>query len=193
MTNTIDYTSVEVPDDEPPENYHYTQRRAELLELIFRAGSPSRISQTELAKRYDVTQSQISQDIDALAEFIDETLGDRAKVTIQAAYRRILDDLLNEDDWRAKKAAWDIVRDWAELLFETGDLEREPRRSEFDVRSRHSEVAYTVVREGEDEPLPTTDDGAGGETVDYEALGFTSAPVTVDVETTGRVRGESDE
>lgn len=62
-----------------------------------------------------------------------------------------------------------------------------------DVRSRHSEVAYTVVRAGKDDPLPTTEavDG-GGEMVDYEALGFTSSPATVDVETTGE-RGGRDE
>lgn len=61
-----------------------------------------------------------------------------------------------------------------------------------DVRSRHSEIAYTIVREGEDEPLPTTEDDGGGETVDYEALGFTSGPVAVDVEPTGGERGESE-
>lgn len=67
-----------------------------------------------------------------------------------------------------------------------------------DVRSRHSEIAYTVVREGEDEPLPTVDAGVAsetgaGETVDYEAIGFTSGPATVDVEAAGGERGERDE
>lgn len=48
-----------------------------------------------------------------------------------------------------------------------------------DVRSRHAGIAYTIVREGEDADLPTTDEGA----VDHAALGFTKAPVSIEVET----------
>lgn len=193
MTNNIDYSNVDIPNDKSPENYHYTERRAEILQLIFNAGSPSRISQTGLAKRYGVTQGQISQDVDALGDFVDEALGQRAKLTTRAAFERVIDDLLEEDDWRAKKAAWDIVMDWSEWLADRGALDREPRRSELDVdmRSRHAEVAYQVVREGDDEPLPTTDEG-GEERVDYEELGFTSGPAEIPVDA-AEERGERDE
>jgi hypothetical protein len=50
------------------------------------------------------------------------------------------------------------------------------------MRSHHSEVAYTIVREGGDEPLPTIEATDGtGEQVDHEAIGFTNGPVGVEV------------
>lgn len=58
------------------------------------------------------------------------------------------------------------------------------------MRSRHAEVSYQIVREGDDEPLPTTDEGEGS-TVDYAELGFTSAPEEIDVEVPDQ--GEADE
>jgi len=183
MTNKIDYSTIEIPDDEPPEEYHYTARRAELLEHILREGSPSAINQSRLAERFDVTQGQISQDVDALGEHIADGLGGRATLETRAAFERIRRELFDEGEW---KDAWEVIVDWNEWLADMGEQHREPDRSELDVdvRSRHSEVAYQVVREGENEPLPTTevetDDGTD-EQVDHEALGFTSGPVGVEV------------
>lgn len=180
MSHEIDYSAVEIPDDKPLENYHYTERRADILEIVIRAGSPSRMRQQDLADRYGVDQSTISRDMDAISDHVSEQLGNRAELTARAAFNRVLNDLLDEEDWRAKKAAFDCVMDWSEWLADRGELDRAPRRSEIDmdVRSRSSEVSYRVVREGEDDPLPETDDGS----TDYEALGFTSGPAEIDVE-----------
>lgn len=185
MTHNIDYTTVDVPTEKSREEYHYTERRAEILNRILEAGSPNRMRQEDLAGRYGVDQSTISRDIEAIGDYVAEHLGNRAKLTTRAAFERVVNDLLDEDDWRAKKAAFDVVMDWSEWLADRGELDRAPRRSEvdMDVRSRHSEVSYQIVREGEDEPLPTTETGDGEETVDYEALGFSSGPSEIDVET----------
>ena len=182
MSHEIDYSAVEIPANKSRGDYHYTERRAEILDLVIRAGSPSRMRQQDLADRYGVDQSTISRDMDAIGDHISEQLGNRAELTTRAAFERVLNDLLSvEDDWRAKKAAFDCVMDWSDWLADRGELDRAPRRSEIDmdVRSRSSEVSYQVVREGEDEPLPETDDGS----TDYEALGFTSGPTEIDVET----------
>lgn len=185
MANNIDYATVEVPADKSPANYQYTERRAEILEIVLSAGSPSRMRQQDLADRYDVDQSTISRDMDAIGDHVAEHLGNRAKLTTRAAFQRVVNDLLDEEDWRAKKAAFDVVMDWSEWLADRGELDRAPRRSELDIdmRSRHSEVSYQVVREGEDEPLPMTETDDGEQTVDYEALGFSSGPAELDVET----------
>ena len=187
MTHNIDYATVDVPAEKSPADYQYTERRADILDVVLRAGSPNRMRQSDLADRYDVDQSTISRDMDAISDYVAEQLGNRAKLTTRAAFQRVVNDLLDEDDWKAKKAAFDVVMDWSEWLADRGELERAPRRSEVDMdvdmRSRRSEVSYQVVREGEDEPLPTTETDDGEETVDYEALGFSSGPAEIDVET----------
>jgi len=184
MTNNLpDYTSIEPPDGTPIEEYTTHERRAEILQLVERAGSPFGITQARLAERYGVHASTISRDMDRLRESVDEHLGRDAKLTTRALYANVVRDLLDADDWRAKKAAWEVVRDWNDWLADLGEQHREPRQSEVDIDVRREELAYTIVREGDD-ALPTTDDG--DETrVDYEALGFSSAPADVDVEDPG--------
>jgi hypothetical protein len=183
MTHNTDYTNVDIPDDKPPEEYHYTERRAELLQFIERAGSPARMNQSDLADRYGVDQSQVSRDLDALGEFVEDALGSRATLTTRALFKRVVTDLLDEDDWRAKKAAWEVTREWNDWLADTGHQHREPDKAEVDVDmdARTTEVSYTIVREGDLEELPTTDGGA----VDHEAVGFTKAPASIDVEAPG--------
>ena len=50
----VNYEAVDIPDDKPPSEYHWTERRAEILQLIEKAGHPDSISPTRLADRYDV-------------------------------------------------------------------------------------------------------------------------------------------
>lgn len=181
MTDNLpDYSGLEPPDDTPPEEYSTHERRAALLQQVLDAGSPFAITQAREAERFDVHESTISRDMDRLRESVDELLGQNAKLTTRAVYESIISELLEETDWKAKKAAWDIVMDWNEWLADLGEQHREPQRSEVDVQSRHSEVSYQVVREGDAEALPTTNDDAS-EDVDHDDLGFTSGPAEIDV------------
>ena len=50
----VNHEAVDIPDDKPPSEYHWTERRAEILQLIAKAGHPDSISPTRLADRYDV-------------------------------------------------------------------------------------------------------------------------------------------
>lgn len=187
MTDNLpDYTSVKPPDGTPPEDLTTHERRAEILRLVERAGSPFAITQARLAERYDVHESTISRDMDRLRESVDEHLGRDAKLTTRSLYGKVVRELLEADDWRAKKAAFDVVMDWNDWLADIGEQHREPRQSEVDVDVRREELAYTVVREGE-VSLPTA--GDEDDSVDYEAIGFTNAPVSVDVDSPG---GEGD-
>ena len=49
----VNHEAVDIPDDKPPSEYHRTERRAEILQLIETAGHPGSISPTRLADRYD--------------------------------------------------------------------------------------------------------------------------------------------
>jgi hypothetical protein len=182
VTQDIDYANISIPEDEPPEEYHYTARRAEILQRIEEVGSPAGVNQSELAERYDVDPSQISRDFDALGEYVAEALGSRDKLATRAMFHRVVRDLLEEDDWRATKAAWDVVSEWNDWLADLGEQHREPDKSEVDVEmdARTAEVSYTIVRgaEGDADPLPTSDEGD----VDYEDLGFTTAPASIEVD-----------
>ena len=173
-----DYTTVRVPDEKPPDEYTPHERRADLLRRCISAGSPYAVNQTDQAERYDVDRSTVSRDMKRLRESIGDTLGDDAKLTTKTIFERTLLDLRQADDWRASKAAFDCMMKWNDWLADLGLQEREPDRAEVDVRSRSVDVEYQIVREGEEDPLPTDED----ETVDHDALGFTSGPVGVGVD-----------
>ena len=150
MANQIDYHAVEIPRDKPPAEYHYTQRRAELLQMILRAGSPYAISrsQRELADRYDVSQGQISHDLKALGAFVGDRIGDSAKLQTRAAFEKIYEDLkdaTDEDgnpDYRARKMAWDMVIDFNNWLGDTRE------REEFEERLAEIEEQLTTNGNG---------------------------------------------
>ena len=182
--NLPDYSGVNPPDDKRPEEFTHHERRADLLRRCIQAGSPFAVNQSALARRYGIDRSTVCRDMKRLRESVDETLGNDAKLTARAVFERALLDLRNAEDWRASKAAFDAVMDWQQWLVEIGEQHREPDRSEVDVdmRSRTVDVSYQVVREGEDTPLPTTEDD---DTVDHEALGFTSSPTGIDVDSPG--------
>lgn len=180
--NLPDYSTIKPPEEKPKAEFGHHERRADLLRRAISAGSPYAINQSDLADDYDVDRSTVCRDMKRLRESVNEALGDDAKLTARAVFERTLLDLRQADDWRASKAAFDVVMDWQNWLAELGEQHREPDRSELDVdvRSRNVDVSYQVVREGDDEPLPTIEDG---DDVDHDALGFTSWPAEIDVKT----------
>jgi len=118
-SNTVDYRSVDLPDtaDKPRSEWHYTERRAELLQLIKEAGHPGDINQTELAERYDVSQQQISKDMDRLGESIRASLDkNRRALAVNATVQRSIRGLLDEGEWY--KAA-ELALEWDEWVSES--------------------------------------------------------------------------
>jgi hypothetical protein len=173
MTNNLpDYTELEPPTDTPPTEYSTHERRAELLRIMERKGGPYAVNLSQLSDQYDVHRSTLSRDRDRLKESIQDQLGEGARLEKWMLYQHVVQELLEADDWRATKAAWEVRADYDDWLGEIGEQYREPDRVEADVEvdARRTEISYTVVREeGE---LPTDDEGG----VDYEDIGFTRAP-----------------
>lgn len=100
-----DYSAVKVPA-KPPTEFTYAERRAELLQLVEQAGHPASLNQTELADRYDVSQQQISKDLDRLDEYIRESLSDRRDLEIRSVLRRSMQGLLQQEEYyQAAKVA----------------------------------------------------------------------------------------
>jgi hypothetical protein len=136
----VNYEAVDIPDDKPPSEYHWTERRAEILQLIEKAGHPDSISPTRLADRYDVSKSQISQDKSRLQEFIVEQIDEPAVDAITSTvFQTAVQELMDNDEYR--KAA-KTVADWNDWLGDRGHVEREPDRLEANVSL---DITETVV------------------------------------------------
>ena len=147
MDNSSEYNEIEVPDV-PSDEFTTEQRRADLLRRIFDAGAPSAINQSRVAERYGVHRSTICRDMKQLREYVAERIGEDAKLTARAVFERTLSDLREAEDWRASKAAFDVVMDWQEWLQTTGEQQREPDR--LDVQATETD-AVRVTFGDEDE------------------------------------------
>ena len=133
-SNQPDYAAVSIPS-KPPTEYDHVERRAELLQQVRDLGHPSMIHQGEAAERYGVSQQQISKDLDRIAEYVDENLGARHELTIDAVFQRSIQGLLEEGEYR--KAAR-TATDYDEWVTERTDLEEIQEQLEF-LKNAHQE------------------------------------------------------
>ncbi|ALG82918.1 hypothetical protein [Halanaeroarchaeum sulfurireducens] len=143
--NDVDYAAVEIPEGKPPGEYHWTERRAEILQLIKKAGHPDSISPTRLANRYDVTKGQISQDKDRLRDHITNQLNEgRVDAITATVFENAIKELIENDEYRkaAKTAA-----EWHDWMADRGHVPREPDRLE--LSGADDWRAY--IRTGDDE------------------------------------------
>lgn len=118
--NSPDYSGVEIPSTKPSTDFSVEERRAELLQIITELGHPSRVNQTELADRYGVSQPMIHKDLNALADHVQDRLGDRHELEIESVFRRSIKGLLDEGEWR--KAA-QTAKDYSDWMTDRSDLE----------------------------------------------------------------------
>jgi hypothetical protein len=118
----IDYRSIDVPDDKPPEEYSYAERRAEILRRIEDAGHPGLVNGAELGRRYDVARQSIYNDFDVLGEYVADTVGERVDLKINAVFNKAIRGLLQQKEYRkaAKTAA--EFGEWVEARHEIEDL-----------------------------------------------------------------------
>lgn len=112
MSRDIDYRSVEVPEQKDPENYTYAERRAEILDLIEKRGSPRLVNGSRLADRYGCTRQMIHKDLNRLAEWASETQGDREVLEGDALYWRCIQGLLEDDEYRKAAQTLSDYHDW---------------------------------------------------------------------------------
>ncbi len=126
-SNQPNYAAIEIPS-KPPTEYNHVERRAELLQQVHDLGHPSMIHQGEAAERYGVSQQQISKDLDRIAEYVEENLGARHELSIDAVFQRSIRGLLEEGEYR--KAAR-TAKDYDEWVTGRTDLEEIREQLEF--------------------------------------------------------------
>lgn len=147
--NDVDYRSVDTPESKPPEEYHWTERRAEILQLIEKAGHPRAVSPTRLADRYDVSKGQISQDKTRLQEYIVKGLDEhRVDATTATVFETAIEELMDNGEFR--KAA-QTAAEWNDWLADRGHVDREPDRVEANVSLEDQFMSNLKNYHGEDD------------------------------------------
>lgn len=155
-----EYATISPAEEKDREDYTYIERRAELYRMLKKYGHPRNIEmkQTELAKRYNVDQAQISRDFKRLREYFRARAGDRTIGETEMLGEKVVEEIIDQaqdmkdtaedleaaGDFRAaakmrERAAdlWSKAQDnqmqLNEFLFDTGQLEEEPDKVEMDV------------------------------------------------------------
>lgn len=123
----IDYDSIDIDESKSRAEYHYTERRSDILTRIREAGHPRAFTQRDLAEDYDCSVSTINSDMQALAEFIDGTLGNRRPFVSDLVFQKAIRELIDEGEWRD---AARTVKEWGEFVDEYKTLEEINERLE---------------------------------------------------------------
>jgi len=168
--NTPNYRQIRVPEDVPPEEYSYSQRRAEILQLIEEAGHPDALNQAQLGRRYEVDRSSICRDFKRLREFLRETIGDHRHAVSATVFRKAIREHVEAGEW---SDAIDAVESWNDWLREEGARDTEPE--ELAVEMSASDRYADLVGQASSDPLS-----------DVEGVAATGPPAN------GHGDGESD-
>jgi len=123
--NNINYFEVKIPENKSPKKFTFTERRAEILQLIMEAGHPGNIHQTKLAERYGVTQGQISQDISAIRKNFNKQSKEDIEFITEIVYQKCIKSLLKEKKYLD---ASKVIESWNKWLFNTGKLDKAPEK-----------------------------------------------------------------
>ena len=117
------YHEVTLPDDKPRDEYSYTERRAAILKVIEQRGHPWGLNKSQLARQFGVSDVQIHKDLDRIKEYYSNRIGTDAKSATEIAYKRILQEQLNNDELDKARRTLDSWNSW---LQDTGHQEKEP-------------------------------------------------------------------
>lgn len=129
MSDSPDYASITIPADEDPSEYHYTARRAAILQVIKRTGTPASVNRRQAGERFGVSRQTIQNDIDALAEYVTENIGgERAAFTANTVFETSVRELLADEEY---EAAARVAEKWMNWLGDIGALEQAADKQEI--------------------------------------------------------------
>jgi hypothetical protein len=137
MSN-VDYSQIPVPDGKPPEEFTYNERRAEILKLLEQKGHQWGFNKAELARRYGIDRKMVYKDFDRVKDWYRDRIGSDAKEASDLAYRRIVQEHMDNGDYEKARRALDSWNSWLE---DRGIEEKEPDT----IRHEGIEVTSEVV------------------------------------------------
>jgi transposase-like protein len=122
------YHEVTLPDNKPRDEYSYTERRAAILKVIEQRGHPWGLNKSQLARQFGVSDVQIHKDLDRIKEYYSNRIGTDAKSATEIAYKRILQEQLDNDELDKARRTLDSWNSW---LQDTGHQEKEPDKHDM--------------------------------------------------------------
>lgn len=143
MAQDIDYRATNVPDDKRPDEYTYAERRAEVLDLVEKAGYPGALNQSELARRYDCTPQNIYKDMNILREFIVEEIDEtRTDSFSKSVFEKSIRELVEQGEHKDAVTAVSKYNSW---LFDRGYQDKEPEKQEIDQNTNVEGVSEITM------------------------------------------------
>lgn len=124
-----DYRDVPLPEDLSECNK--VQRRAYLWQRVDEEGHPTLIDKPTEAERLDVSLRQVYYDMEAVREFVSETLGTRHVAENVSVFEKAKREALRAGEY---KEAVDVLMKEAEWLADRGAIEEEPDKKEVSWR-----------------------------------------------------------
>ena len=124
-----DYDSLEPPTDEPREEWHYSHRRAWILEhQVLAKGSLDAVNWSELAEMFSKSKSTLHKDKRRLAEYLaadvnEEEVRARGRAIFETVLRDALADYRDPDNTKmTAERLLNVYRTWIKTLREFGQL-----------------------------------------------------------------------
>lgn len=149
MTESVNYDAAAVPASKAPEEFSYHERRAELLQVIRRAGHPGLINKTELAERYGVSPRTIRRDFDRITDYVGDNLTADHEFILDSVLRGSIQNLAAENK---HYAAGQLAIQWSQWLADIGAIQKAPERVAMAAKVEHardlSNEHYEVIPDG---------------------------------------------
>ena len=144
MANDIDYLNIEIPEDKPPEEYTYAERRAEIIKYIKKYQDPKLVPKQKLANQYDVSPSTITKDFKIILNYLEKHGGRHAGQRVKIFLDQLFDDIVEKKKldikgnkklnrnltYEESKELYEFVREHADWLMEVGRIEKAPDKVE---------------------------------------------------------------
>jgi len=126
-TNTghPDYAGRDLPDSEPYEEWGWRDRRAYIYREWMDAGTHRLVNKSALAEQFGVSRNTIYKDLDRIAGFVDDNLGEHHGAETVGVYKRAVQELLSEGKYKQAAQVQDMMGDWLERR---GKVDKEPER-----------------------------------------------------------------
>jgi len=144
----INYHEIDIPnpDKKPKEKWDTEERRAYILDLIVEKGHPKFINQTKIAQEFGVSQPAIHDDIDAIADSVNDYLGEKADLMLESIYKSSIRELKEEKDY-SELRKW--IKDWSQYLMERGKVKKAPERTQVEFRPVEFNMVEVIEEEAE--------------------------------------------
>ena len=132
-----DYAALDLPDPDevPHDEWHWTKRRAYLYREWLDHGTHQLLNKTQLAKQFDVTRNTIYNDLDKIAEFVEQNMARHHGAETTAVFQRVVSELIDDEEWEKAAKVQNTMSDWLERR---GAIDKEPDKQQIAAEVRDS-------------------------------------------------------